>query len=785
MTALRQKLLRDLRSIRGQVITIALVIAGGVAAYASFAGTFRTLSQSLARYYEDSRFGDVFAHLKRAPDTLLERIANIPGVAQAEGRLVEDIRLDLPSVEEPAFGVVLSHPRGGPLLDALHLRAGRLAEPGEVLEAVVNEGFARAHDLAPGGFVPAVLDGKRTRLRIAGIAISPEFVVAVPRQGGSADDATFGVFWMDRDVLARAFRKEGSFDDVVLRLSPGASAEAVIERLDRILDPFGGTGAHARDHQPSHRVLETELRQLRVDATVAPLVFLLVAAFLVNVVLSRLIGTQREQIAALKALGYSDREVAVHFLELVLVVVLLGGALGIGLGAVLGKALTDLYARYFRFPTLGYRLDLVSAATSLVVACVPAFGSLFAVRKAARLPPAEGMRPPAPNAFRPLILDRVGLSGLLSQASRMVVRDVERVPLRLAASVIGIGAAISVLIGGRFSGDSLALFFDKQFRLIQREDVAVEFGRSVPAGAVHELEAIPGVLRAEPVRYVPVRLRSGHLRYDTAVQGLGRDADLRRIVDASGRPIALPSDALFVSPELARRLELGRGDEVRLETLDGTGRTRTVRVAGTFDEVISLMPAMERGALDRLLGDPPTATGAALAVDPAQSAAVAARLKEFPLVTSAVSLPRVRRLFEEQNTDVIRAITAILVVFAAAITVGVVYNDARVALAVRGRDLATLRVLGYTRREVSGLFVRELAVTVVLGIPVGLLLGNLVVAAFASGFETESYHLEAVVSAQTRAFAVAVALASAAASAVLVERRLDTHDLVGVLKARD
>jgi putative ABC transport system permease protein len=350
---------------------------------------------------------------------------------------------------------------------------------------------------------------------------------------------------------------------------------------------------------------------------------------------------------------------------------------------------------------------------------------------------------------------------------------------------LGAGAAISVLVAGRFFGDALDRFFDRQFRLIQREHVAVEFMKEVPTSAVHELEAIPGVLRAEPVRYVPVRLRAGHLHYDTAVQGLGRDADLRRIIDVQDRGVRLPDEGLFVSPELARRLDLRLGDELRLEVLDGTARVRQARVVGWFDQVTTLMPAMERSALDRLLGGAPVATGAALAIDPDRADAVAARLKEFPLVSSASSLTRMVRLFEEQNTEILRVMTAILVVFAAAITVGVVYNNARVALAVRARDLATLRVLGYTRGEVSALLIGELAAAVLLGIPVGLVLGDLLAGAFAGAFDRETFQLEAMITAQSRAFAVTVALVTAAASALLVRRRLDSLDLVGVLKASE
>jgi putative ABC transport system permease protein len=786
--AIDRKMVRDLARMRGQVFTIALVVAAGITSYTSTFSIYRSLSQSQQAYYGRARFADVFARLKRAPNSVLEQVMTLPGVAQAEAREVETVLLDMPDMPEPVVGQIVSIPGGEqPLLNQLYLRGGRQVEPGRAGEVLVNEAFFKEHRLALGDRILALVNGRRVALRVVGVALSPEFVYAVPPGGMWDDNLRFGVFWMDRDALAAAFRMEGAFNDVLVRLTPGASPEAVVEGLDRVLKPYGGLGAYPRAKQISARYVSSEIEQLRSNATIVPALFLGVAAFLVNVVLSRLIGTQRQQIAVLKAVGYSDMAAGVHYLKLVSVVVGLGAVAGVGMGSVAGRGLMGLYTEVFRFPLLTFRLDAGTVVGSILFSFGSAVvGALAAVRQVARLPPAEAMRPLSPPTYRPTLLERSGFHRLFSQSARMVLRDLERRPLRLLLSSLGIGLAVAILIVGSFSVDAVRYLIGVQYGQLQREALSLSFARSVPDSIRRELEQIPGVLHTEPLRMVPVRLVAGSRSYETAIQGLPAGGEHRRVMDERMRPIALKGEGLILGSELARRLGVGLGDMVRVEVLDGERPVREARVVFLANELIGLSAYMELEALDRMLGDFRVITGVTLAVDSARRDEIYARIKELPVVAGAGRTDLFKQQFEKQVAEVMVVFTLVLAAFAAAIAVGIVYNNARVALAVRDRDFASLRVLGFTRREISAILLGEIAVSLVLALPMGLVLGKLFAVAVAeTAVDSELFRLPPIIEPSTYAFAVLVVLAAGVVSALLVRRQLDHLDLIGVLKTRE
>jgi putative ABC transport system permease protein len=395
MRPLDRKLLRDLWALKGQAFAISLVIGAGVAMFIMYLSTFHSLRLTQQAYYDRYRFADVFAGLTRAPLYLRDRVAAIPGVARVDARVVVDVNLDVPELTEPATGRLIGiDVPVRPMLNDLFLRRGRHPAPGRPDEVLVSEAFAIARGLEPGDGVGAVINGRRRELEIVGVALSPEYIYSIRPGELIPDDARFGVFWMDDRSLAAAFDMEGGFNNISLTLLPGASEADVIARLDRLLAPSGGLGAIPRDLQTSHWYLDNELAQLQSVGLVLPIVFLLVAAFLLNVVLSRIVSVQREQIAALKALGYINGELAWHYTKLSLLVGAAGGLIGTVFGGWLGSGMTSIYNAFFRFPTLTYGLPANVVVGGVAVSFGAAvLGGLNAVRHAAALPPAEAMRP--------------------------------------------------------------------------------------------------------------------------------------------------------------------------------------------------------------------------------------------------------------------------------------------------------------------------------------------------------------------------------------------------------
>jgi putative ABC transport system permease protein len=787
MRMLNRKLMRDLKHMRGQVFAVTLVVACGIATYVAMQSAYVSLFETQLSYYSTFRLADIFAHAKRAPESIAPSIAAIPGVERIQTRVVMEVSLDLPGLDEPATGRLVSiPPRRRPLLNDLDVRQGRYIEPGQRDEVLISEAFAAANNLRVGDALSAVINGKWDRLQIVGIALSPEYVYEVRPGEVFPDNRRFGILWMSRDAIGPAFNMDGAFNDVVLSLAREGDEREVIARLDQLLAPYGSLGAYGRSDHISWRIVNDHIEEIRTSGVILPTIFLTIVAFLLHILMSRLASTQRGQIAVLKAFGYRDIEIAFHYLQLALVAVMVGTILGIGLGLWLGRSLTDLFAQYFRFPSLRLHADLrvmfVAAGISGTAACL---GALSAVRRAVSLAPAEAMRPEPPPRFRAGIIEKLGLRAFLSPTSRMIVRNLDRRRARAFLSSLAVGFAVSILVVGWYRIDAVNQLADVQFNKLQREDVTVIFREPRPAAVVYELLHLPGVLQVEPFRETPVRIRFANRSRRTGLSGLIQAGELRRPLDAALQPVELPPEGLLLNTRLAEILGAREGDIVTIEILEGARLVRDVTVASIIDEPVGLGAYMETGALHRLLREGPTYSGAYLKVDPVFATRLYLLLKRTPTVTGVAVRETIRASFWKTVGESIVSTTAILVGFACVIAFGIVYNGARIALSERGNELAALRVLGFTRREIGRILLGEQGILTLLAIPAGFALGFVLSLWVAKTHSPDLLRLPFVVNARTYFFAAATVSIAAVASGLVVVRRLQGMDLTAILKSRE
>ena len=787
MTPLNHKLIRDLIHMRGQIIAITLVLACGVATYVTMRSAFVSLEAAQAEYYSSYRFADVFTHVKRAPESVYASISAIPGVAAVQTRVVMDVTLDVPGVDEPATGRLISIPaRRTPMLNDIFLREGRYIEPGHRGEALVSEAFASANRISVGDAIDAVMNGRWERLRIVGIALSPEYIYEIRPSEVFPDNRRFGVLWVSRDVLGPAFNMKDAFNDVAVSLTRGADEREVISRVDQLLDRYGSLGAYDRSDQISFRFLTDELGELRAYGLILPTLFLGIVAFLLNVLLSRLVGTQRGQVAVLKAFGYTRFEIGVHYLELALVTVAAGALAGVGFGLWLASGMMNIYARYFHFPALRLQIDapliLFAVGIAAGAACL---GAISAVRRAAGLPPAEAMRPEPPATFRPGLLERIGLRTLLSPASRMIVRNLDRRRWRAFFSALAVALSVAIVVAGRYSIDAVERLVSVQFHAIQREDVTVVFQEPRPTHVSHELSQLAGVLRVEPYREVPARLRLGHRSRRVGILGLPLEGELRRPVDKQLSPVDLPPNGLVLNAKLAEILNARPGDVITVEVLEGARPVRQVAVAALVDEPVGLGAYMQAGALHRLMREGDTISGAYLKVDSLVAPRLYSILKHTPSISGVAVREAMLASFWKTFGESIWISTAFLVGFASVIAIGVVYNGARIALSERGNELACLRVLGFTRSEIGRILLGEQGLLTLGSIPAGFALGFALSMLLSRFFSRELFRLPMVVNAGTYAFAAIVVTAAAVFSGAVVAERLRRMDLTAVLKSRE
>jgi putative ABC transport system permease protein len=715
------------------------------------------------------------------------QLAELPGAAHVETSLKQDVPISIPNVADPIIGRLIGlDARTHQRLNKVALRRGTMpaAHQSGAIEVLVSEGFAIARQLHPGDRIHALINGKREELLIVGLALSPEYIFA--GLVGSPDQRGFGVFWLDRQALAAAYNMEGAFNQIAVRLAPGASEGAVIDGLDRLLTPYGGASAHGRDRQMSDVMLSSEIKQQKAMGTVLPSIFLAVAGFLLNVVLSRQIATQREQIAALKALGYHNRAIGLHYLTLVLLIVALGVVIGMALGAWLGHGFMGLYAEAFRFPTLAYRVKPVLLLAAVVVTTLAAvLATLYAIRDTVRLAPAEAMRPPSPGHYKPMFLERWGLQQWLSPAARMVVRTMERRPLRTGLTIFGIAAAMAIVITGAFWRDAIGELFDNQFQQVWRGDVSLSLIEVSPARVLHELARLPHVTAVEGTRSVAVKLLNANHQWRGAIQGKPSQPELLRVIGRGFKVLSPPDSGLLITDRLANRLHVAPGDWVRVELMEGRREVMSLQVSGVLTEIMGMNAYIERHALNRLLREGDVVNQATLAVQRGHEVELLNTLKDLPRVVGAVSKSVMRQNIEDVTARNILVFSLVLTSFATVIAIGVVYNSARIALAERAWELASLRVLGFTRAEVSTFLLGELAIEIVLATPLGMVLGYLLASGIVQLIKNDEFDFPMVISPATYAYAVIAVVVAGLVSALIVRRKIDTLDLVAVLKTRE
>ena len=785
MAMLNRKLLRDLLRVKGQALAIILVIGAGIALLVMSRGMMASLETTMNAYYARYRVADAYAPVKRAPNRVLNEIRAIDGVSSVEGRIVGAGLVDLPGVSAPISSRLISidADREGRIND-IHLVSGRIPDGTSADDALLLGPFADAHGIRPDDRIAVTMHGAKRQFRIVGTALSPEFIYTIPPGDIASDPARYAVLWVSRPAMEAAYDLDGAFNEAVLTYAHGANEKAILADLDRTLSNYGATGAYSRADQISNKYLVEELKQLgTMDRVMTPL-FLVVSAFLLNIVMSRLVQTERSQIGLLKSFGFSNGAIALHYMMFALTIALIGTFVGWLGGLQLGRLITGVYQKYFYFPFLIFVPEYRTLNAALLASgATAAFGGLFAVAASVRLSPAIAMQPPAPPKY-----SRGGFVGAemltIDQPTRMFMRRIVRAPVRAGLTILGVGAAMGLAVMMRFNENAVDYMLEASFNIIDRSDVLVSYAEPLSDSTIHEFAHIDGVLYSEPFRSTPALFSFEGKERLGSLSGLPDAPFLNRALDADLREIKSYGDGVILAQQYAGILGVKVGDTLTIEVREGRRPTLEMPIIGFVESLIGT-PAYVRGdALARALKEPGRISGAYLKIDPAKRDAVYAKLKDMPMA-AGVSLRReayfnFKKLLDE-GPGTFRAIMSVISII---IAVGVVYNNARIAFIERERDLATLRILGFTKIETGYVLLGELAALTIIALPAGAMIGYLLWSYVAAAMSTDLYTIPTVFKADGLGYAAIVVLIAAAAAGVLVQRDINKFDLAPVLKSR-
>jgi len=787
VSALNAKLRRDLWRMKGQAIAIGLVISMGVMLQVMMSGLVLSLDETRAAYYDRFRLAEVFAPVARAPEHVADRLKAIPGVAQVETRIVSSAQIDVAGRDLPVAARAISLPDiGEPKFNNVKLTSGRMFDHAHPEEIVLLDSFAKAQGLVAGDMLSTTINGMRRSFLIVGTAQSPEYIYISAPGEMVPDDARFGVIWMARSALAAATEMDGAFNEALFSLTRGATEAEVIDRIDAILSPYGGTASFPRSDLFSDNFVSQELTGLRASSTGVPPVFLSVAAFLLYIVISRLVQSEREEIGLMKAFGYSSLEVGAHYMRLVLAIAAGGAAAGCLFGIGAGRAMVNVYLEFYKFPFLVFSLDpgsfVIGVGASILAASA---GGVLVLRRVFAMSPSNAMRPPAPADYSRAGRAFAGLAKRLDQPSRMVLRRITRQPGRMVGAIIGIAAGMGLSLAMITLAAGFDRTLDLAFTVLDRSDATVSFNRPLGDDAILALRRIEGITVAEPIRIVPVVMRNGRQSHKGAITGLTPNPELGRAIGPDYLPIALPERGIVITPALAGILGVGLGDTLSVEVREGTQPVLDLPVTAIAQSLLGAPAYMDMAALNRALGTGPRVSGAYLRIDADLRNEVNQRLKDMPTVAGVSVKSDAMIAFETIMNSGAGSTRYVMGLIAFVITFGIVYNAARVAQAERARDLASLRVIGFHTGETAFVLLGELAVVVIVALPLGSVLGQALSSAVAKGFSTELYQIPSLFLPSSHGYAALIVLAAALASGWIVKRDIDRADLVSALKMRD
>lgn len=784
---LDRKLLRDLTRMRAQAVAVSGVLACGVALFVMATGMYDTLERARDSYYDSARMADLAASVVRAPDPVANDLAALPGINALEARVSGVGLLDLAGKSDPVSARLVSLPPDRkPRVNDVLLREGRWPDVARDNEALINEAFAEANALAPGERIRALIYGRYRELEIVGIASSPEFVFAVAPGSMLPEPERFGVIWMNREALGRAFDVDGAFNDVVFRLAPDADVRDTMFAIDARLARHGGRGTYGRDRMLSAQFLADELSSLQTMAAILPPIFMLVAVFLLNVSLSRLVETERSNIGLLKSFGYGNGVIAFHYAKFAIAFALLGAALGVGAGRWIGGYMADLFAQVYRIPDFTFDAKLHVYVWAVVVALLAALlGAAQAVRRATALPPAAALAPPAPVSFGRLGAGIERSARKLDGKTRMVVRRIVRFPRRSATTVIGIALALALLITSGHVPISMDHIVNVTFGVAQRMDATLTFAETADDRILEEVRRLPGVQAVEPMRGMEVILTAGSRQRRDTIMGLPQDSYLFRLLDQEMNVVVARSDGITLSQNLAQKLDVRVGDVVTVQATDGQRASADLTVVAVVKPYLAGAAYMELNALSRALREPGRVSAAYVSMDRSQRDALNERIKKLPMIAGVSFLDTSFASMQKLLTEGSGFFAYMFVIFSGLMAGGVAYSSARVTFAEQERDLATLRVLGFGRWEVSYVLLAEIGALLLMALPLGVVLGALLSRWLMTQFQTDLFTFPYVTDSSAYGEAALFVVVAVIAAALFVRRSVDGLDLVGVLKSRE
>ncbi|MDI6706014.1 MAG: FtsX-like permease family protein [Bacillota bacterium] len=787
MNKLSLMTLRDIKNNKGQYMAVILVVVIGIALYNASYMSYQNLKTSTEFYYEEYQLPHLFIRLNKSPESIVKSIERVEGVSRVQGRMVLDVPMDIPGYEGKVQARVVSvPPLNDDALNRVHIEAGRYISGDYQGMALVEKQFMDFHGLDIGSAIYPIINGKSIRLSVQGKAVSPEYIYPVPSaQEAMPDNERFTILYLEHGFMQQLFGYEGMVNDIVVGLNDESEVETVKKELEDMLKHYGLISVIGRKDQVSYMMMENELKQLESMGLAYPVIFLLIGSIVIYMLLLRLVDNQRRQIGVLMALGFTKRAILFHYLGYALFVGLAGSMLGSLAGVWLGGALTRYYLVYFNIPVLQVKTYIgVIAAGILMSLAFCGIAGLNAAKRVLKIAPAEAMRPVAPAGGKKWWGERMlPFFGRMGITWRLTFRNMWRNKKRTIFTVSAIAMTVGLMISILLMLDSVDYIFDKAFGDALSYDYKVVFTRDMPQGIINDLSEFREIRYAEPMAEYPFKLKNGWREEDAMVIGIQDQSEMYHLTDLSGGRVDVSGEGILLSDGLARDLGVKPGDILKLESLYKPGVEQEVIVKGFVEQYMGSNGFMELRKLNSTMGEGSTINSALIRIR-YNSGAFLKELEDMPFVRSVRAPDDMVRQYNEYM-DLVYAYIGVIVTLSCIMGFAIIYNTTTISIMERKRELASLRIMGFTSNKVAELIFNENTAVSVIGLMVGMPLGRAMGAQILKNVPEDMMSLPLVVYPKTYMLAAATVALFVFLAQLANMRRISRMDLVEVMKSRE
>lgn len=785
MGILNRKLIRDLWQIKGQFISVLVVVIIGVMFYTGINAGYRNLSGASEKYYSDYRFADLWATFYKAPESVEQKAQALPFVKMATGRVVQDVNIGI-SGQNAVIRLITLPDVKKDIVNDIVIQSGKYFSDADSNQCLVEEGFFKAHGLKEGDYIYPVINGNEVKLKVIGSVISPEYVYALKDASELvADYNKFGIVFVKKSFGQAVLGLDGMVNSLGMTVKEGTDIGKAKDDIEKLFREYGVTAVTDRDAQVSYKLVSEKMKGYQSLGTAFPVIFFIVAAVIIFITMGRMVENQRVQIGVLKAFGFSDLQVLVHYLSFSALIAILGSVIGSILGVFLGKGFTGLINQYFVFPNPQAKMypDLVIPA-SLLTLFFCLLAGYNSCKRAFAIMPSEAMRPRSPMKGRKILIERIGILWRnLEYTWKMILRNIFRYKRRALLTSIGVIFATAITVFALGEKNSMDHLVAQQYTNIQNYDIKVSFTRFMSKEELNTIRGISHVVKLEPVVETGVELSNGWRKKDTGFTALIDNPQMYRAADKEGNPVRLPHNGILIPDKLARALDVKPGDMVSIKSFLPGREKKEVPVKGIIAQYLGTSAYSSMDSVNLILGEGGIANSVVLKIDSASSEKqVIDALKKMPAVGSVQSKTEAMNNLVS-NLGAMTSAIGFMIFLASVLSVAVIYNIATISIFERQRELAMMKVLGFKDSEVRRLVFNENYLITLFGILIGLPLGSLLGGSMMASYESDAYTFPFLVGGRSYVLAAILIIGFTAIANFILMKKISRIGMVEVLKS--